>query len=167
MQRPSKLIFDTLQEERFNQKKCPSCGLPREQWTAFFIDSRWRNGVGVRHIIYYKDVLGVSCCSSQCGEKFKYLSWSELRGKIIIRDNFTCHACKLQGVRKLESGKWYRGKELVADHIVPIALGGLQWDENNLQTLCKACHKIKTKEDMIKIWSLKNGGKNKSSVSSL
>ena len=34
------------------------------------------------------------------------------------------------------------------DHIKPIALGGAEYDINNVQTLCIACHKLKTKEDM-------------------
>ena len=43
------------------------------------------------------------------------------------------------------------GKYLRADHIVPIALGGKEWDINNLQTLCKKCHKKKTEEDIKEI----------------
>jgi len=35
----------------------------------------------------------------------------------------------------------------VADHILPIALGGDEWDLNNLQTLCIFCNKVKTKGD--------------------
>ena len=45
----------------------------------------------------------------------------------------------------------YDGGKLIADHIEPIALGGDEWDENNIQTLCIKCNKIKTKEDAKKI----------------
>jgi 5-methylcytosine-specific restriction endonuclease McrA len=33
------------------------------------------------------------------------------------------------------------------DHIVPIHWGGEMWHESNMQTLCKICHKQKTKEE--------------------
>jgi len=39
------------------------------------------------------------------------------------------------------------GSELVADHIKPIALGGPQWDMENIQTLCVDCNRVKTKKD--------------------
>jgi 5-methylcytosine-specific restriction endonuclease McrA len=35
----------------------------------------------------------------------------------------------------------------VADHIKPIALGGDEWDLNNLQSLCIFCNKVKTRGD--------------------
>lgn len=34
------------------------------------------------------------------------------------------------------------------DHIIAISLGGHPWDYRNLQILCSACHRIKTKSDM-------------------
>lgn len=37
------------------------------------------------------------------------------------------------------------------DHIKAICLGGDQWNEKNLQVLCYADHKVKTKEDMAKL----------------
>jgi len=37
------------------------------------------------------------------------------------------------------------------DHIEAICLGGDQWNEENLQVLCYADHKVKTKEDMSKL----------------
>lgn len=33
----------------------------------------------------------------------------------------------------------------LTDHIEPIAMGGAVWDENNFQTLCNRCHRIKTR----------------------
>ena len=41
--------------------------------------------------------------------------------------------------------KWFH---LEVDHIKAVALGGEMWEEENLQTLCSDCHKIKTKNDM-------------------
>ena len=44
---------------------------------------------------------------------------------------------------------------LICDHIHAIALGGDEWDINNIQTLCPECNKIKTKEDAGKIAKLR------------
>ena len=41
------------------------------------------------------------------------------------------------------------------DHIIPIALGGEQWDIDNVQTLCIDCDKIKTKKDQADIGRLR------------
>ena len=45
----------------------------------------------------------------------------------------------------------YDDSQLHADHITPIALGGDEWDMNNIQTLCEECHKKKTAKDAAKI----------------
>ena len=37
---------------------------------------------------------------------------------------------------------------LEVDHVKAIALGGDQWDIDNLRTLCYRCHKEKTKKDL-------------------
>lgn len=37
--------------------------------------------------------------------------------------------------------------DLIGDHIIPIALGGDEWEINNIQTLCLECNKIKTAQD--------------------
>jgi 5-methylcytosine-specific restriction endonuclease McrA len=41
--------------------------------------------------------------------------------------------------------------KLIGDHIIPIAIGGEEYDLENVQTLCIKCNKIKTKEDIKKI----------------
>jgi len=41
--------------------------------------------------------------------------------------------------------------KLIGDHIIPIALGGDEWDINNIQTLCEKCNKIKTAIDIKEI----------------
>lgn len=56
---------------------------------------------------------------------------------MFVRDNFTCNKCKFV----------FGPKELIGDHIVPIALGGLQWEMENIQTLCVGCDKMKTRDD--------------------
>jgi hypothetical protein len=51
------------------------------------------------------------------------------------------------------NGQKFRYSELsfegcfVVDHIKPIALGGSEWDEDNMQTLCVKCNKVKTARD--------------------
>ena len=40
-----------------------------------------------------------------------------------------------------------RDKNFDVDHIRPIALGGDEYDEENLQVLCRDCHKQKTAVD--------------------
>jgi len=45
--------------------------------------------------------------------------------------------------------------QLIGDHIHPIALGGDEWDINNIQTLRKKCNKAKTALDLKKIAELR------------
>lgn len=60
------------------------------------------------------------------------------RSAVFSRDNYTCQVC----------GATFSGHQLSADHIVPIYVGGNEWDLANLQTLCRGCHSIKTREDL-------------------
>lgn len=41
-----------------------------------------------------------------------------------------------------------RGNLWHADHVIPVALGGGEATLSNLQTLCVACHMLKTQEDL-------------------
>lgn len=102
-----------------------------------------------------------------------FTNWQSLREKVLKRDNYTCVECgdkrkeveimtkhrrciNLERVYKRLDKKfeyeWVERKEvrnnLIADHIIPIALGGSEWDMKNIQTLCLKCNKIKTKKDM-------------------
>ena len=65
----------------------------------------------------------------------QFTSWKVLRLKCLERDDYTCVKC---GDAEINP---------IADHIKPIALGGDEWDINNLQTLCQKCNKIKTRQD--------------------
>lgn len=44
---------------------------------------------------------------------------------------------------------------LEVDHIIPLAAGGLSFDDDNLQILCYDCHKEKTKKDIVTIYDYK------------
>jgi len=61
-----------------------------------------------------------------------------MRWAIFQRDQGKCGECK-----KTVSRYWSRGELWQADHIIPIADGGTNHPDN-IQTLCTACHKVKT-----------------------
>ena len=69
---------------------------------------------------------------------------SSYRDFIFHRDNYTCARCHRR----------FPAYELEVDHIVPIALGGFS-NPSNLQTLCRECHKKKTREDIEKLNSMR------------
>lgn len=46
---------------------------------------------------------------------------------------------------------YYDASGWVMDHVLPIALGGNQYDFTNLQTLCPECNKTKTRTDLSNI----------------
>ena len=60
--------------------------------------------------------------------------WANLRLKILDRDGYKCVLCGRHG-------------QLEIDHIKPLTNGGDIYNPNNLQTLCKFCHKLKTETE--------------------
>ncbi|MFF1908633.1 HNH endonuclease [Kitasatospora sp. NPDC058218] len=56
--------------------------------------------------------------------------WASRRSKVLARDRFRCQRC---GARE----------RLEVDHFVPVARGG-SWEPDNLWTLCRPCHQVKT-----------------------
>lgn len=58
------------------------------------------------------------------------LEWSKTRARIFERDDFTCRYCGT------------RGGDLECDHIIPIARGGSN-DDDNLCTACFPCNRDK------------------------
>lgn len=159
-----KVVILEPAKTRIANNQCPSCGKPKEQWT------RRRDW---------------ACCSRECTRQlhqyYYIFGWPDLRMKAFVRDNHTCRKCGkvpeviIKDMRQKEDGGWetydrtlvkgdgnyhaYLCSQLVGDHIIPIALGGEEWDINNVQTLCKACNKIKTKEDAGKIAELRRSEK--------
>ena len=61
--------------------------------------------------------------------------WSAVRRDILERDFNTCKMC----------GKNYDVMDI--DHILPKSLVGNDWNPDNLQVLCRACHEVKTLND--------------------
>jgi 5-methylcytosine-specific restriction endonuclease McrA len=76
-------------------------------------------------------------CSRRCRWRFHgHYFWDSARSFVMLRDRYTCQLC---GVRR-------RARELEVDHRVEIALGGAALDYGNLRTVCKGCHRAKTRE---------------------
>jgi 5-methylcytosine-specific restriction endonuclease McrA len=61
--------------------------------------------------------------------------WDSARSYVMLRDRYTCRIC---GTRR-------RARELDVDHIVEIARGGAALEYSNLQTVCRECHRAKTR----------------------
>ncbi len=123
-QRSAGFFIKLTDEQRYwlNNNCCPMCGLPKDKWKR---RKDWR------------------CCSTDCTDELSKVSffWQDTREKVFKRDKFTCVKC----------GKKCGRETLIGDHIIPIALGGEEWDLKNIQTLCIKCDKVKTKEDHGKI----------------
>ncbi len=112
---------------------CPMCGLPEKEWKR---RTDWR------------------CCSKGCTEKLSKQTfyWQDFRRKAFRRDKWTCVKCGKKPLVKGYNGKLISNEcALIGDHIVPIAIGGEEWDLKNIQTLCIDCDKIKTKQDQREI----------------
>lgn len=60
--------------------------------------------------------------------------WESVRRQAIIRARYRCQQCGRAG-------------RLEVDHIKPAFEGGDEWDFDNLQVLCRACHIAKTRRE--------------------
>lgn len=79
-----------------------------------------------------------SYCSEACMLEFnRNNSWYWVRKDVLRRDRYTCQICR----------KRMKKRFLDVDHIIPVQMGGQLFDKKNLRTLCKDCHKSKTKLD--------------------
>lgn len=130
-------IVNEPAKSRLENNQCPNCGLPESEWT--------------RRTDY-------TCCSKKCTDEYYssfmvITSWTNLRHKIFKRDNCTCQKCGKEPIAQIfdDGTKIHDDSQLIADHIIPIAVGGEQWDPDNIQTLCLECNKIKTANDMADI----------------
>ena len=83
-------------------------------------------------------------CSEKCALKYQecFMYWTIFRGKVIKKHPY-CTKC---GSKIL----------LEVDHIIPVAITGIVFDEKNVQVLCSPCHKKKTKQDLKKIKNHRN-----------
>jgi len=134
------------------------CGLPKDKWKR---RTDWR------------------CCSTKCTNEYSKIVcfvWQDFRMKVFQRDKYECVKCGFKARKELiipEGYEDYYNKKyiifkrvkvhaslkvivgdeskLIADHIIPIAIGGEEYDLENIQSLCNECNKVKTKKDMQKI----------------
>lgn len=60
--------------------------------------------------------------------------WRRVR-LLFMQEHPICKRCRKKGFLVVAE---------VVDHIVPMARGGAQYDDDNLQSLCKKCHDRKT-----------------------
>jgi 5-methylcytosine-specific restriction endonuclease McrA len=75
-------------------------------------------------------------CSRRCRWRFHgHYFWDSARSYVMLRDRYVCQVC---GTRR-------RARELDVDHIVEIARGGAALEYSNLQTVCRPCHRAKTR----------------------
>ena len=83
-------------------------------------------------------------CSTECMDEFnRNNTWHFVRKDVLRRDRYRCSICERR----------FRKRELDVDHIIPVKMGGDLFDKKNLRTLCKECHKAKSKLDS---WALKD-----------
>jgi 5-methylcytosine-specific restriction endonuclease McrA len=75
-------------------------------------------------------------CSRRCRWKFHgHYFWDSARSFVLLRDRYTCQVC----------GQRRRARELEVDHILEIALGGAALEYSNLRTVCRPCHREKSR----------------------
>jgi 5-methylcytosine-specific restriction protein A len=75
-------------------------------------------------------------CSEECMDEFnRNNSWFWVRKDVLRRDKWICQMCE----------KKFKKKDLDVDHTLPVSKGGNLFDKSNLRTLCRECHKLKTK----------------------
>ena len=134
-----RVIVPPEYEQRIAAGQCAVCGIPKSDWPQ----GRPRSA---------------KTCSKDHGEEYqknRIWGWGQLKDRVHQRDNFTCVRCGLRPTKMVRYSSLPGAREheeidhakLVADHIIPIAIGGPQWDINNIQTLCEDCNKAKTRGD--------------------
>mgnify|MGYP001944776561 CR=1 FL=1 len=70
-------------------------------------------------------------CSPRCVRDFKMKTdWQRVRDVVYIRDGGICMKC----------GKRVVKDEFHVDHIIPISVGGDEWDLSNLELSCPTCN---------------------------
>ena len=129
------------QQEWLNSDCCPICGLPESKWKR---RTDWK------------------CCSKDCTDKFSEVVvfiWQFFKLDAFKRDNYSCVKCGkkpllIDSITECDNKEYLERiknkpdtSKLIGDHIIPISLGGEEYDLENVQTLCEECNKKKTKQD--------------------
>ena len=108
------IFYDLTKEQRkwLRSECCPICGLHKKDWKR---RTDWR------------------CCSKECTNEWGNLTyiWQYFKLKAFKRDNYSCVKCGEKPMQKTYEGKMIVDtSKLIGDHIIPIALGGDEWDLN-------------------------------------
>lgn len=152
------------------EDKCAGCGKPKTEWKR---STRWKccstecTDKYVRESTYYgwtelrRAAIQRDGKCVKCGQIYTIT-------KQLFESNLTQYYCRYEIVLSKANPRhvemWNDTEwdvtlldmtKYVVDHIHPIALGGDEWDINNLQTLCQECNKPKTKIDAGKIARLR------------
>ena len=77
-------------------------------------------------------------CSWSCMAVFnRDHNWRHVRSDVLRRDKYICCICE----------KRFPKSELQVDHTIPVQMGGRLFEKANLRTMCRECHKAKTRLD--------------------
>jgi len=166
------VVFEPA-KSRIKNNQCPSCGLSKDLWTRrkdwrccsvkctteyqkMYIAYGWKD-------LRFKALMRDKFICSHCGKEPEYVEercwWQEgfedfknrLEKDFIVKSYSQESRLIGDRYRKFWFAKIPDASQLVGDHIIPISLGGAEFDINNVQTLCKPCNKIKTANDMKEI----------------
>lgn len=87
-------------------------------------------------------------CSAECVREWSIRTNPAFaKARVFERDRGVCASCGRQcGGRIARGGHRMIGADWEMDHIVPVCEGGGSCGLENLQTLCRACHKQKSTE---------------------
>ena len=118
------------EQERLSRRACPNCGRERADFNFWNLDA--------------------VCCRPSCTAEYwgRQPTIAEMKQRVLAEQEGKCAHCG-QEIRKPNATQSLStSHQCVMDHIRPIAMGGDQWDRENLQVLCRRCNRIKTARDM-------------------
>jgi len=150
-------------KQLIDQKKCPVCGKKHNRhWDCCSKECTAKKGTVFYFLdwpeIRMKAIIRDRFTCVKCGKQLK-------RKQALLEDDYTFKWWVEHGIIPLkteEFAHYQRDQKVfyhivpddskyVVDHIIPIALGGKEFNLNNLQTLCEDCNKEKTAIDIMKI----------------
>ena len=173
-------------KKRIKDSQCPICGKPKSKWnrrtdwtccskecTKKYQDN-WKSWPEIREQAMARDKYKCVKCGigpvieerwtnaimnneeiiEDIESEGRRLSWY-----CMIDEKKNAHMWKIMNKEEQRAIIPHTSK-LAADHIMPIALGGAEFDIDNIQTLCTDCHKEKTKIDIKNIAELRKILKN-------
>lgn len=103
-----------------------------------------RKDAGGRNLCRVCGQLTIDNSHTFCGPRclrdfFMQTDWQRVRAVIYVRDGGVCMKC----------GKKVTRKNFHVDHIVPLAIGGDEWELANLELTCPSCNMQKGAKEEI------------------